>query len=63
MISAGRVSPAKMLEERAARHRKLLEAQAVADDQLRRAQIWQDMSADQMPPGVTLLLAILSRSG
>jgi len=46
-------------EERKARQRKLAEAQAVADDQLRRAQIWQGVPADHMPPGVPPAAAML----
>jgi hypothetical protein len=36
-----------------ARRRKLAEARAVADDQLRRSQIWGGIPADRMPTGVT----------
>jgi hypothetical protein len=46
-------------EAEKARRRKLAEAQAVADDQLRRAQIWQGVPADHMPPGVPPAAAML----
>jgi hypothetical protein len=39
-------------EAEQARRRKLLEARQVADDQIRRAQIWQGIPADDLPPGV-----------
>jgi hypothetical protein len=40
-------------EERKARQRKLAEAQAVADDQLRRSQIWGGVPAEALPVGVS----------
>jgi hypothetical protein len=40
-------------EAEQARRRKLAEAKAVADDQIRRSQIWGGIPADHMPPGVT----------
>ncbi|HEY6688334.1 MAG TPA: hypothetical protein VI094_19240 [Propionibacteriaceae bacterium] len=40
-------------EERQARHRKLVEAKAVADDQLRRSQIWGGVPAEALPVGVS----------
>jgi hypothetical protein len=46
-------------EAEKARRRKLAEAQAVADDQLRRAQIWPGVPADHMPPGVPPAAAML----
>jgi hypothetical protein len=40
-------------EAEKARRRKLAEAQAVADDQLRRAQIWGGVPAEALPVGVS----------
>jgi hypothetical protein len=40
-------------EAEQARRRKLAEAQAVADDQIRRAQIWRGVPADHLPIGAT----------
>jgi hypothetical protein len=40
-------------EERKARQRKLAEAKAVADDQLRRSQIWGGVPAEALPVGVS----------
>jgi hypothetical protein len=45
-----------------ARRRKLAEAQAVADDQIRRAQIWQGIPADDLPPGVAPAAVMLQTS-
>jgi hypothetical protein len=45
-----------------ARRRKLAEAQAVADDQIRRAQIWQGIPADDLPPGVAPAAVMLQAS-
>jgi hypothetical protein len=42
------------------RRRKLLEAQQVADDQIRRASIWGGLSADLIPPGVTPAAAMVA---
>jgi hypothetical protein len=47
-------------EERKARKRKLVEAQAVADDQIRRSRIWTGVPADHLPPGVAPAVAMLS---
>ena len=44
---------------RAAKLRQLAEAEAVEADQLRRAQIWQGVPADHMPPGVPPAAAML----
>jgi hypothetical protein len=49
-------------EERKAQRRKLAEAQAVADDQIRRAQIWQGIPADDLPPGVAPAAVMLQAS-
>jgi hypothetical protein len=46
-------------EAEQARRRKLAEAQAVADDQLRRSRIWRGVPADHMPPGVPPAAAML----
>ena len=43
-------------EERKARHRKLVEAQAVADDQLRRASIWTGAPAVEGVSASALML-------
>jgi hypothetical protein len=47
-------------EAQKARRRRLVEAKAVADDQLRRAQIWQGVPADRMPAGVAPAAELLS---
>jgi hypothetical protein len=49
-------------EAEQARRRKLAEAQAVADDQIRRAQIWQGIPADDLPPGVAPAAVMLQAS-
>jgi hypothetical protein len=64
-MSIARVDARRLLTEKRereaeqARRRKLAEARAVADDQLRRAQIWQGVPADHMPPGVAPAAAML----
>jgi hypothetical protein len=49
-------------EAELARRRKLADAEAVAADQLRRAQIWQGVSADALPPGVSAASVMLQAS-
>lgn len=49
-------------EAERARRRKLAEAQAVADDQIRRAAIWQGVPADLIPPGVSAASVMLQAS-
>jgi hypothetical protein len=49
-------------EAEQARRRKLAEAQAVADDQIRRAAIWQGVPADLIPPGVSAASVMLQAS-
>jgi hypothetical protein len=57
-MAVARVDARQLLTERRereaeqARRRKLQEAQAVADDQIRRSQIWGGIPADHLPPGV-----------
>jgi hypothetical protein len=64
-MSIARVDARRLLTEKRereaeqARRRKLAEAQAVADDQLRRAQIWRGVPADHMPLGVPPAAAML----
>jgi hypothetical protein len=64
-MSIARVDARQLLTEKRereaeqARRRKLAEARAVADDQIRRAQIWQGVPADHMPPGVPPAAAML----
>jgi hypothetical protein len=47
------ISERREAEERKARQRKLAEAKAVADDQLRRSQIWGGVPAEALPVGVS----------
>lgn len=47
-------------ELRAAKLRQLAEAEAVEADQLRRSQIWQGVSADDLPIGVAPAAAMLA---
>jgi hypothetical protein len=67
-MSIARVDARRLLTEKRereaeqARRRKLAEAQAVADDQIRRAQIWQGVPADHMPPGVAPAAVMLQAS-
>jgi hypothetical protein len=49
-------------ELRKAQRRKLAEAQAVADDQIRRAQIWRGVPADHMPPDIAPAAVMLQAS-
>jgi hypothetical protein len=49
-------------EAEQARRRKLADAEAVAADQIRRAQIWQGVSADLMPVGVAPAAVMLQAS-
>jgi hypothetical protein len=53
---------AREAEERKAQRRKLAEAQAVADDQIRRAQIWRGVPADHMPPDIAPAAVMLQAS-
>jgi hypothetical protein len=58
-MSIARVDARRLLTEKRereaeqARRRKLAEAQAVADDQVRRAQIWGGVPAEALPAGVS----------
>jgi len=67
-MSIARVDARRLLTEKRereaeqARRRKLAEAQAVADDQIRRAQIWQGVPADHMPPGVAPAAVMMQAS-
>jgi hypothetical protein len=47
-------------EERKAQRRKLAEAQAVADDQIRRSRIWQGVPAVDLPPGMSASSVMLA---
>jgi hypothetical protein len=49
-------------EAEQARRRKLVEAQAVADDQIRRSQIWQGVPAADLPPGMSASSVMLAAS-
>jgi hypothetical protein len=67
-MSIARVDARRLLTEKRereaehARRRKLVEAEAVADDQIRRSQIWQGVPAVDLPPGMSASSVMLAAS-